>query len=159
MEDIIIFRDNEMSEIYELVGEAELFFHPRYAMDGKIQYEDLVKLDNKNKCVIFDRHIVSHLIEYTTNGILKDDYSMIIIALIMLYCNANHFQISIGFALQEYSSRQQDKNKIEEELNRFLTITEYYPSMIWKKVLYSENKEISELRNYSENSDNFHCPL
>lgn len=146
MEDIIIFEDNEMNEIYELVGDAELFFHPRYAIDGKIQYEELVKLHNKNKFVIFDRNIVSYLMEYTTNGILRDNYSMIIIALIMLYCNANHFQISVGFALQEYSSTQKDRNKIEEELNRFLTITEYYPSMIWKNVLYSKNKEIPKVQ-------------
>ena len=156
MNDIIMFEDNEMDEIYELVSDAELFFHPQYAVDGRINYGELLKLNNKNKIVIFDRNIVSYLIEYTTNGILRDNYSMIIIALIMLYCNANRFQISVGFALQEYSNTQKDKNKIEEELNRFLTITEYYPSMIWKNVLYSKDKtipKIREIHKYNRNVD------
>ena len=156
MEDIIIFEDNEIDEIYELVNEAELFFHPIYAIDGKINYTELLRLNNKNKFVIFDRNIVSYLIEYTTNGILRDDYSMIIIALIMLYCNANQFQISVGFALQEYFSTKKDNKIIEQELNRFLTITEYYPSMIWKNVLYSRNKEIpkiTKIKNYNRDAD------
>lgn len=156
MNDIIIFEDNEMDEIYELVNEAQLFFHPIYSIDGRINYGELLRLSNKNKIVIFDRNIVSYLIDYTTNGILRDDYSMIIIALIMLYCNANKFQISIGFALQEYFSTRKDRKTIEQELNRFLTITEYYPSMIWKNILYSKNKEIpkiDKIRNYKRNAD------
>lgn len=156
MEDIIRFEDNEMDEIFELVNEAELFFHPIYAIDGRINYTELLRLNNKNKFVIFDRNIVSYLIEYTTNGILREDYSMIIIALIMLYCNTNQFQISVGFALQEYFSTKKDNKIIEQELNRFLTITEYYPSMIWKNVLYSGNKEIpkiTEIKNYNRDVD------
>ena len=70
MNDIIIFEDNEMDEIYELVNEAQLFFHPIYSIDGRINYGELLRLSNKNKIVIFDRNIVSYLIDYTTNGIL-----------------------------------------------------------------------------------------
>lgn len=154
MTDFILLEDNELNEIFEAVNEAELFFHPTKAIDGRLNYKNF--LSDKNKCVIFDRNITSYLIEYTKNGILRDNYSMIIIALIMLFCGINNFQISVGFALQEYSSTQKDKSKIEDELNRFLTIIDNYQSMIWKNVLYSDNKQIPKLlkvNNYNRNMD------
>ncbi len=154
MRDFILLEDNELNEIFETVNEAEVFFHPKKAVAGRLNYKDL--LNDKDKYVIFDRNIISYLIEYTKNGILRDDYSMIIIALIMLFCSINNFQISVGFSLQEYSDTQTDKRKIEDELNRFLTITDNYPSMIWKNVLYSENKQIPKLLkvdNYNRNMD------
>ena len=158
MNDFLSFEDNELSEIIALVNDAELFFHPEYSVDGRINYKDLFKLKSKQNSVIFDRNIVSYLIEYTTNGILRDEKNMNLIALIMLYCNANFFQISIGFALQEYFSSTNKEEKIQEELDKFLTISEDYPSMIWKRVLYSNDKHIpkvDKIKNYKRKIEDF----
>lgn len=144
MPDILIYEDHEMDELFSIVNEEKIFFHPKYSINGEIDYKRFLKL--KRKIVILDRNLVSYLLEYAKNGILKSEECMVIIALTMLYCKTNYMQISVGFALQEYSwATGKKKDEMLDELNKLLTIINEYPAMIWKKVLYSNVKKIPKL--------------
>ena len=146
MSDVIILLDDELDEISKTVNSYQLFFNPTYCNEGTFLPKDLINVfPYKEKVVIFDRNIMTLLLEYVREGILDNEEQMIEIALIMFWCSLQQINITSGMALNEYANYNNIKSELNSELNIFLTVVEKYPAMLWKKVLFSSDKTIPKI--------------
>lgn len=151
MADVIVLVDNELDEIINAVNTCQLFFNPKYCNEGMFCSKDLIEVfPNKEKVVILDRNIMTLLIKYVTEGILENEEQMTEIALIMFWCSLQHINITSGMALNEYANFNNTEACLKNELDIFLTVTEKYSAMLWKRVLFSTDKTIPKINKVLE---------
>lgn len=138
--DFILLEDNELQDIFDIVNNFQIIFHPYYFKEGKFEHYKEFLEDTNNKVIILDRNMTSMIFDYFSKGKLNSDIDMIMILSFLLFCNINKLQYSIGFAMCEYADFQENDIAIKQ-LNKILTYLSVVPSMVLKNKLQTRDFE------------------
>lgn len=164
--DFLFLEDDEPQMIWDAINNSQLVFHPIYAPIGSIDYSELRRLKREKEVILFlDRNLLSSLLTLTKNGDLKKNGEKRMIALLILWSQMNQLPISVGLALMENASRDNDSYKAKIELRNFNDIFNLYPTQIWLNLADGRIDKIPKCDfsnipyensiTYHENSDHF----
>lgn len=144
--DFLLFEDDELEMMHEVVNKLQLCFHPTYAPNGHFTAHDLFELqdDGKQVIIIADRNIISPICEIATNGMLNNEYRMWKIALFVTWAKFTRVQLSSGLGLYESDSSGLASTTGEENRMQFLHGVNTIPSQIWKALAYGQIDKIPE---------------
>ena len=85
----LLFEDNELDILFEVINKLQICFHPVYAREGKFSAHDVFDLHavDKDVCIIADKNLVSPICEIAVNGKLKDPVRMQKVAMFVTWSN------------------------------------------------------------------------
>lgn len=143
MNDLIILEDDDLSNIFNLVNNFQIIFHPYYAMEGKFTHYKEYLMNKKDKIIVLDRNITSMLFDYFKNGELKKEDNMIMLLSFLMFCNCNRLQYNIGLAMNEYGDLTENSEVIRQ-LNELLTYLSEIPSLVFLNRLKNGNYKLQK---------------
>ena len=143
---ILIFEDDDLDLLHEVVNKLQICFHHKYAPNGHFSAHSLFELqgDNKNVRIIADRNIVSPVCEIATKGKLSDTHRMQKIAMFVTWTKYIRAQLSSGLGLYESDTSGLSTVSGEENRLQFLHGVDKIPSQFWKWLAFGEIDEIPE---------------
>jgi len=128
----MIFGGDDLNFVWETIQRMQLVFHPRYAPAGQFDYGQFSFLKNERELSVFlDRNLLSSLMKLCHQGFLQDELEMRTIALLMTWAIMNGIPVSAGMAIKENANKTDDSISAKTELQTFVDIFDFYPSMIW----------------------------
>lgn len=142
--DLILLEDDELQDIFDMINNFQIIYHPYYFKEGKFEHYKEFLEDKKDKIIILDRNMASMIYDYFSKGKLNDELNMIMILLFLLFCNINRLQYNIGLAMCEYADFEENNTAINQ-LNKILTYLAEIPSMVLKNKLLTGNYEFKPL--------------
>lgn len=163
---IMYLDGEELDYIWESICKVQMVFHPRYSINGEIDFNKLLEIKSKKKvCIFLDRNLLSGLLKLCHDGYLKNEKEMRLIALLMAWALINDFPISSGLAIKEKATNYKNLLNAKIELQDFKNIFLYYPSMLWLRlaegnidsipVCKLSQKPYSTELDYTEEGDHF----
>lgn len=142
--DFILLEDNELQDIFDIVNDFQIIFHPYYFKEGKFEHYEEFLEDKKEKVIILDRNMTSMIFDYFSKGKLNSEFDMIMILFFLLFCNINSLQYNIGLSICEYADFKENDIAINQ-LNKILTYLSVIPTMVFKNKLMTGNYEFKPI--------------
>ncbi len=147
---IIYVKEAQLKSITEFLIEKKLIFHPVVSPCG---CPDFTNYLDRKYLLIFDRNILTKLIELCTNGTLKDRYLLKVIASLMFWTIFNNVNITAGLALSEYASYKNSDIEASRENNIFLESFDFYSPELWLSLATGEIQTIPKINFTKETKD------
>lgn len=135
---LLIFEDDELDILFEVINKLQICFHPVYAREGKFSASDVFDLHaaDKDICIIADKNLVSPICEIAVNGKLKDPYRMQKVAMFVTWSKYLNARLTCGMGLLENDTSGLSTASGEENRLQFLHGVDNIPAMIWKDIAF-----------------------
>lgn len=143
--DILIFEDDELQILIDVIKNLQILYHPIYAPNGKIDDDDLHKLEKSEVMIILDSNLLSPIYDIAKNGEAKDRDGLLKVSALILFSRFLRAQITSGFALIENEMNNKKTLSSLEKNEYFLYAVNDIPSMVWKKIAFGEIDKIPEI--------------
>lgn len=151
--------ERSIKEVTMFLVHNKLIFHPRISPKG---IPDFTKYYGREFILIFDRNILTKLIELCIHGTLNDTYLLKVLGSIMFWAEFNGIRITAGIALNEYAYNLNDDIKASRENIIFKEIFNFYSPIHWLDLALGVENTIppiklsKELSTYSFNREDDH---
>ena len=134
----LLFEDNELDILFEVINKLQICFHPVYAREGKFSAHDVFDLHaaDKDVCIIADKNLVSPICEIAVNGKLKDPVRMQKVAMFVTWSKYLNARLTCGIGLLENDTAGLSTASGEENRLQFLHGVDNIPAMIWKDIAF-----------------------
>ena len=139
---ILIFKDNEISELIEAINLLQIIFHPHYMELGEIKIKDIFELQSKDNLIFLDSNLLSPIYDLGKYGKSKNKRGLQIAALIVIFSKLIHARITAGLALIENDSNSKKSISSEEKVQYCLHAIDEIPLMVWKGLAWELINEI-----------------
>ena len=135
---LLLFEDDELDILFEVINKLQICFHPVYARDGKFSVRDVFDLHaaDKDVCIIADKNLVSPICEIAVNGKLKDPVRMQKVAMFVTWSKYLNARLTCGIGLLENDTAGLSTASGEENRLQFLHGVDNIPAMIWKDIAF-----------------------
>lgn len=129
----------ELNDLWNVIDNNRVLFHPIIAPDGQIDRVSLRALHCKqNDCIIIvDNNILIDLIRISREGCLKDQGRTKFMASLMLWVEINRLSVSSGQALQEKAAFL-DTAVLSNEFSSFQHLWSDYTPGQWQSLYRGE---------------------
>jgi hypothetical protein len=139
---IIHVYERDIKSITEFILEKKLIFHPVISPDGNMNF---TSYDDKEYVLLLDRNLLTKMVEFFKNGVLKDSYIRKVIGSIVFWAHLNSVSLNSGLALNEYANHKEDNRSASEENNIFLKAMNFYSPEVWLDIATERRELISPL--------------
>ena len=136
--DCLIFKDDELERMIEIINELQLCFHPVYAPEGQFSVHNIFELSSFDRDIIIiaDKNIVSPICEIARLGTLNDEYRLRKIALFVIWTKNLKARLTCGVGLFESDSENLDAISGEATRLQFLHGVDCIPAQLWKDLAF-----------------------
>lgn len=136
----------EIQQLNEIISQGQLIFNKTISPNGIVDYELLNgKLDSSEVCILFDRNILSLILELAREGNLKSKRSINLVGLILSWSYIYNLTMISGLAVMEYSTNKQSEDVARKEIADFNRIIKNFSPEIWLNMARGSFEEIPRL--------------
>ena len=114
----LAFDDGELEAIICNMNALQIFYHHKYADDGRITFHSMMELQGKGTFIFIDNNILSPVCECIKTGTVKDKLRLREIATLITFSKFINAQMSCGLCLVENDTAK--KATISEKEQRQL---------------------------------------
>lgn len=161
----LILEENDIDDILKCINNEQIIFHPKYSLEGALDYSKIRKLSFKNNCqIILDRNLLTSLLKISTDGFLKDSNEENLISILMVWLHILDINPNASIAIMENAYNSNNSNNAKKELAQFKEIFNLIPTQLWfdlakgkidrLPINIMENKEITINNNLSYHAGN-----
>ena len=150
--EIIYVHEQDIKSITEFILDKKFIFHPKISPDGIM---DFTSYKNKKYVLLLDRNLLTKMIEFFKNGVIKDSYIRKVIGSIVFWAHLNNISLNSGLALNEYANHKSENHSASEENNIFLKAMNFYSPEIWLDVATNRRESIPPLLDFPVNRYKF----
>jgi len=143
---VLIFEDDELDELFNVVNNMQICFHPKYAPEGKFTVYDFVNMKNmvQEINIIVDNNIVSPVCEIAKNGTLNNQERLRKIAAFITWTKYIGANLTCGIGLLENDTADISNISGEERRLQFLHGVDVIPALIWKALAFGAIESVPE---------------
>lgn len=134
----LYFEDEELDDMYHVMNNMQICFHPTYAPEGKFTVKSTFELQaaDKDIIIIADNNIVSPICEVAKNGTLSDKNRLQKVALFVTWTKYIKARVTCGMGLLENDTAGISTANGEENRLQFLHGVDNIPAIMWKNMGY-----------------------
>lgn len=140
--DILIFEDDEISDLINTINYLQIIFHPHYMELGEIEINDIFELVSKDSLFFLDSNLISPIYDLGKYGKSKNKDGLQIAALIVIFSKLIGAKITAGLALIENDSNSKKTISSEEKLQYCLHAIDEIPLNFWKEIAWERRDEV-----------------
>lgn len=144
MTNFLSFVDEEIN-IIEEANELFMLFHPFYARDGKLSWDNIRELQQMDVFIFADNNIVSPICEIVRNGTLVNKERLRKVAAFVTLTNYLNAPMTCGLALIENDTAGKASISAEENRQLFLYGVDNIPSNVWKQLALGKIDRIPDI--------------
>ena len=133
------FDDGELEALIDNINALQIFYHHKYASDGRITFHSMMELQGKNTFIFIDNNILSPICECIKTGTVKDKLRLRKIATLITFSKFINAQMTCGLCLVENDTAQKATISAEEQRQLFLYAVEGLRKILCKK---SSNQKV-----------------
>lgn len=144
------FDDGELEALIDNINTLQIFYHHKYADDGRITFHSMMELQGKDTFIFIDNNILSPICECIKTGTVKDKLRLRKIATLITFSKFINAQMNCGLCLVENDTAQKATTTAEEQRQLFLYAVDKIPALVWKSLAlgYCDSIPDAFLKNY-----------